>query len=292
MNYIGKWYILLAFLSVSSFVMGQNGTLMPDVYDQFFQDYYLINPANTDTSEIILNMGHRAQLGVFSGIRQTYFDANVRIKSNSLNKRHSIGVQLFNNSEGDFFAKNRAYGRYSFDLQLTDVYFLSAGVSLGMVSYAFKATQSSAGGADFTYDGNLGLWLVGRKFKVGTSMQQVFQKTLTPIGQTFELQRVYNANASYVFHINHNIELTTHLWYKYQQYYKEGIQFAAIVTLQDFVEFGGSYRYQKGLVLIGGIKDIHLGTSKISIVMSYSTGVLNYVAKGDNAVELFLKYSK
>ncbi len=292
MNYNIKWYILVVFFGVSSIVEGQNGTLMPDVYDQFFQNYYLINPANTDTSEIILNMGHKSQIGIFRGVRQTYFDANFRIKSKNPNARQYVGVQLFNNSEGDFFSKNRAYGRYAFDIRITEAYYLSAGLSFGMVSYAFKATQSSAGGSDFTYDGSLGLWLVGRKLKVGTSMQQVFQKTLTPIGQTFELRRQYNVNASYSLFINPYIELTTHAWYKYQQYHKNDFQLAAIVTLQNLIEFGGNYRYQKGVVLVGGLKDIHIGTSRICIAMSYSTGVLNYIAKGDNAVEVFLKYSK
>lgn len=292
MNCIDKWYILIVVFGVSFVAKGQNGTLMPDAYDQFFQNYYLVNPANTDTSEIIINMGHKSQLGVFRGVRQTYFDANVRIKSKNSNNGHSVGIQLFNNSEGDFFSKNRAYGRYAFDVKLSDAYFLSAGLSFGMVSYAFKATQSSAGGSDFTYDGSLGLWLVGRKLKVGTSMQQVFQKSLSPIGQSFELKRVYNLNASYSIFINPYIELTTHAWYKYQQSQNNYFQLAAIVTLQNLIEFGGNYKYQRGVVLIGGLKDISIGTSKISIAMSYSIGVLNNLAKGDNAVELFLRYRK
>ena len=292
MKYIVKWYILVVFFSVSFVSKGQNGALLPDSYDQFFQNYYLINPANTDTSEIIINMGHKSQLGVFRGVKQTYFDANFRIKSKSSNNRHNVGLQLFNNSEGDFFSKNSAYGRYAFDVKISDAYFLSAGLSIGMVSYAFKATQSSAGGADFTYDGSLGLWLVGRKIKVGSSMQQVFQKALTPIGQTFELRRQYNLNVSYLYFINPTIELTTHIWYTYQQYQKNDFQVAAIITLQNLVEFGANYRYQKGIVLVGGLKDIHIGTSRIAIAMSYSTGLLNTIATGDNAVELFLKYSK
>lgn len=292
MNHIGKWYILVLTFSVSFVSKGQNGTLTPDVYDQFFQNYYLVNPANTDTSEIIVNMGHKSQIGVFRGVRQTYFDANFRIKSKSSNSRHYIGLQLFNNSEGDFFSKNRVYGRYSFDIRVSDSYFLSAGLSLGAVSYAFKATQSSAGGSDLNYDGNIGLWLIGRKLKVGTSMQQVFQRTLTPIGQTFELTRQYNLNASYMFFINPYIQLTTHAWYKHQQNNINDLQLAALITLQNLVEFGANYRYQKGVVLVGGLKDIRIGTSRIAIAMSYSTGVLNSLAKGDNAVELFIKYSK
>jgi type IX secretion system PorP/SprF family membrane protein len=292
MNYFGKWYIFVLTFSATFVSKGQNGSLIPDVYDQFFQNYYLINPANTDTSEIIINMGHKSQIGVFRGVRQTYFDANFRIKSKSPNTRHYIGLQLFNNSEGDFFSKNRAYGRYSFDLHISESYYLSAGLSLGAVSYAFKATQSSAGGSDLNYDGNIGLWLVGRNLKVGTSMQQVFQRTLTPIGQTFELSRQYNLNACYMFFINPYTQLTTHVWYKHQQNNSDDIQIAALITLQNLVEFGGNYRYRKGVVLIGGLKDIRIGTSRIAIAMSYSTGVLNSLAKGDNAVELFIKYSK
>jgi len=292
MDCIFKWVVLAVFFLTSSILRGQNGTLMPDVYDQFFQNYYLINPANTDTSQIILNMGHKSQIGVFRGVRQTYFDANCRIKSNSLNNRHSLGIQLFNNSEGDFFSKNRVYGRYAFDMRLSDSYYLSAGISIGMVNYAFKATQSSAGGSDITYDGNLGLWLVGDKLKLGTSMQQVFQRALSPIGQEFVLRRQYNANLIYSFFISPYIEFKTHFWYKYNTYNSNDFSIAGIVTIQSIVEFGANYRYQKGFVLMGGLKDIRIGTSKIAIAMSYSTGILNYIARGDNAVELFIKYSK
>lgn len=292
MKCIRTWHFLMVFILLSFLSNGQTGALMPDRYDQFFQNYYLISPANTDTAEITINMGHKSQLGVFRGVRQTYFDANFRIKSKSLNNKQYVGLQIMNNSEGDFFSKNRAYGRYSFDIRLSKSFFLSAGLSLGMVSYAFKATQSSAGGSDLAYDGNLGLWLVGTHLKIGTSMQQVFQRTLSPIGQTFELARQYNFNASYMFFINPNIQFTTHAWYKLQQSDKKDVQIATLITMQRLVEFGGCYRYQKGIVLIGGLKDIYIGTSKIAIAMSYSTGILNALAKGDNAVELFIKFSK
>lgn len=292
MNCMFKWQFFLFFFVLSFISEGQNGTIMPDVYDQFFQNYYLINPANTDTSQIILNMGHKSQLGVFRGVRQTYFDANFRIKSNNLNNRHYVGIQLFNNSEGDFFSKNRAYGRYSFDIRLSEQYYLSTGASIGMVDYAFKATQSSAGGSDITYDGSLGMWLVGSRLKLGTSMQQVFQRKLQPIGQEFVLRRQYNANVVYTFFISPYVELTTHVWYKYSTYTSHTFDAAAVVTLQRIIEFGANYRYQRGFVLMAGVKDIRIGTSKIALGMSYSTGVLNYIARGDNAVELFIKYSK
>jgi type IX secretion system PorP/SprF family membrane protein len=287
-----KIHILLLLITASFIVNGQNSTLMPDMYDQFFQNYYLINPANTDTSEIIVNMGHKSQTGIFHGVRQTYFDANFRIKSSNLNNRHYVGIQLFNNSEGDFFSRSRAYGRYSFDIKLSNAYYLSAGASFGAVNYVFKATQSSAGGSALTYDGALGLWLVSNRFKLGASMQQVFQRSLAPLNQEFVLRRVYNINGSYKVRINHYVELTTHFWYKYQQYSRTDVQIAAIVTLQQLVDFGMNYRYKKGLVLIAGLKDIPIGTSKISLAMSYSTGVLNYIAKGDNGIEIFIKYSK
>lgn len=292
MNAVRNWYILPIFFITSFISKGQNGALIPDTYDQFFQNYYLINPANTDTAGVILHMGHKSQLGVFRGVRQTYFDANFRIQSNRLNRAHSVGIQLFNNSEGDFFSKNRVYGRYAFDIHLSETYFLSAGIAVGAVSYAFKATQSSAGGSDLAYDGSTGLWVVGRKLKAGVSIQQISQGKLSPLGQIFELRRQYNANVSYLFFINPDIQLTTHVWYKHQQHNMHDVQVAAIITLQNLVEFGGNYKYQKGVVLIGGLKDIHIGTSRISLAMSYSTGILNYLAKGDNAVEIFLRYSR
>ena len=286
-------YILLGMMAFLPAVQGQNGNLMPDTYTQFFQNYYLVNPANTDTAQAIIHIGHKSQTGIFAGVRQTYFDANFRIKSTNLNRRHYLGIQAFNNSEGDYFSRNRVYGRYSFDIALTEKYYLSAGVSLGAVNYAFKATQSSAGGADMAYDGNLGLWLVGGSVKLGASMQQLFQKTLSPIGQEFVLRRVYNFNAVYVLRINYLAQLTFHGWYRYQRYssYNDA-QLATIFTLQNLIEFGANYRYQRGIVLMAGLKDIAIGTSKLTIAMSYSTGILNYIARGDNGVEIFLKYSK
>lgn len=292
MNFIIERYIFVAIFICPFVVRGQSGNLIPDTYDQFFQNYYPINPANRDTSEISIHMGHKSQLGVFRGVRQTYFDANFRVKSNQSNLQHFVGIQLFNNSEGDYFSKNRAYARYAINLKISNRYILSSGLSFGVVNYAFKATQSSAGGSDFTYDGSLGLWLIGKKLSVGTSIQQVFQKTLSPIGQIFELKRQYNVNASYTFFINPYVQLSTHAWYRCQQFNINDLQIAAVITLQNLIEFGGNYRYKKGIVIIAGLKDIPIGTSKISIAMSYSTGVLNYVVNGDNAVEIFLKYSK
>jgi hypothetical protein len=161
-----------------------------------------------------------------------------------------------------------------------------------MVSYAFQASQASAGGSALAYDGNMGLWLVSRRFKLGTSMQQVFQRTLTPLNQEFVLRRVYNINTVYTLRINHYADLILHGWYKYQEYSSVNIQVAGIITLQQLVQLGANYRYQKGFFLMAGLKDILIGTSKISLAMSYSTDILNYIAKGDNGIEFFIRYNK
>ena len=74
MNCSLKWYFPLLLCILPFVSNGQNGSLMPDVYGQFFQNYYLINPANSDTSSLVLHLGHKSNLGVFRGVRKTYFD--------------------------------------------------------------------------------------------------------------------------------------------------------------------------------------------------------------------------
>lgn len=285
----------LFFAGLTFSLKAQDGSLVPALFDQFFNNYYLVNPANDDsTSSLKIRLGNRSLTGLFSGVNRIYFDADLSIKSKRYARVQSIGIQAINNREGEFFSKSRLYGRYSWQLKVSPGAVLSVGASIGFVNYAFRASSASPGGSSMVLDGNTGFWYLRKRFKAGLSMQQMFQGKLQPVNQSFTLNRFYNLNIAKFFPISPYLNLTTHLYSRFQNNEQEPvtIELASVFEIQRKVEAGFNYRHKNGISFLGGIKAIKIGSLYMSFMASYMASMRDISGVNDNMVEFFIGFRK
>jgi type IX secretion system PorP/SprF family membrane protein len=272
-------------------VLGQVTNSFSGYFDQFYQNYYLHNPANTDSAyKLSAYIAHDTQTGLFQGVSRTYMDADVRLYSGK-NLLHFVGVQAVTNREGEFIRKRRLLGRYSLRIRLSYRSSLSAGICGGFVNYSFSTSQAGTGGAAWVPDGNAGLWYLRPKLAIGISMQQALDQRIKPVNQFFYLNRYYNINARYRLPVSTFLNLATHFYIRFQKDQPTYFACVPLVEIQNILEVGAGYSYRRGFSYVAGIKKLSIGRSSFSFSFSYfvSSGRM-YIS--DNAVELMISYRR
>jgi hypothetical protein len=72
----------IAFLLFSGPLMAQVNSSVPVYFDQFFNNYYLLNPANADSSyKINIKASDKTVTGLFQGVSKIYLDADLKVSS-------------------------------------------------------------------------------------------------------------------------------------------------------------------------------------------------------------------
>jgi hypothetical protein len=273
-------------------VHAQTGYESPIVFDQFFQNYNLLNPASEDsTGKAHVRIGNRSLIGLFSGVNRLYVDGDVKIKHRSLNQYSRLGVLIIAYNDGAFISRTKGYVRYSWTTQISSRSSISAGLAIGVVKYTLLGSQAGGGGSSTAFDGNAGLWYLRTKLKVGISYQQFTQSELTPVNQTFKLIPYLNFNIMYASYISPYVLLTTHVFYRYQSASVYEIQVAPIFLFNDIFETGVNFRYQRGVALIVGIKKINIGKGYIHVMGSFLLSTRKLSNNLDNAFELSASYA-
>lgn len=279
-------------LNVTFNIFAQSGDNNPIVFDQFFQNYYMINPASHDsTDKFQVAIGNRSLIGLFEGVNRLYVDANIRIMHRSQLQYSRIGLLIIAYNDGAFINRTRAYGRYSWTTSLGARSSLSAGIALGVVNYTFLASQAGIGGSSAAFDGNAGLWYIRRKLKIGVAYQQMVRSVLTPVNQRFELVPYLNFNAMYTSYINSHVSVTTHAYFRYQSSSVYDMQLAPIFLFEEKFETGVDLHYKRGVALLFGIKSIDIGQGKIRFMGSFLLSTRKLANTFDNAFELSAGYS-
>lgn len=283
--------IIVVIFIFPSIVRGQSRSEVPDLFDQFFNNYYLLNPAAADTSYKFKIRGeNRTQTGLFEGISKLYADADFKIREKE-GRSQFIGLQAVNFKEGDFINRSRLYGRYSWRTNLSEYSSLSAGAALGIVNYNFRGSQAGAGGSSTVMDGCIGIWYSWKRLYLGVAGQQILRNQLQPINQQFQLERYWNCNMFYSFHISHVLDFTPHLYTRLQKG-TDNVQVAGVFDIYDLVSAGVNLKYKRGVAFIAGIKNIKVGNSTFSLYASYLAGTNSPSILDDNAVEFYLSFQR
>ena len=270
----------------------QSGDLNPIVFDQFFKNYYMINPASMDsTGKVQIALGNRSLTGLFEGVNRLYADVNVRLNHSSQAQFSRIGALVITYNDGAFINRTRAYARYSYTTSLGARSSVSAGGSVGIVNYTFLGSQAGGGGSASAFDGNLGLWYIRPKLKIGVSYQQMIRSILTPVNQRFELIPYMNFNATYDSYIGAHVMLTTHAYFRYQSTEYYDVQLAPLFLFYEKFESGVNLRYKRGIALLFGVKSITLGKGSIRFMGSFLLSTRKLANNFDNAFELSAGYA-
>jgi len=288
-------YIIVSVVFFSNCIheaQAQSGVGLPVQFIQFFKTYSLINPASIGKdSSIEFSTGNKSLTGAFSGVRTFYANANVQLNARGKNKsKHVLGLTFTNDKEGSFINRNRASLVYAFHLPISRKSTVSAGVAAGFINYSYKASNISAGGSAFAPNADIGLWIHRSNFNMGVSGNQILASKLTPIDETYTIERHYNLIADRTFLLGPYLTLTPAFvfrWYE-EQYYNADL--ALILVIQDNVTTALTYKYNRGISVSGGLEDIKVGGSMFKLMFSYYFplgGVTNY---NPAAYELSLRF--
>lgn len=271
----------------------QTGDDNPIIFDQFFQNYYLLNPASSDSADKVqVSIGNRSLIGLFEGVNRLYVDGSVRLKHNEASAQFSrIGALIIAYNDGAFIKRTRAYARYSWSTRLGARSSLSGGVAAGAVNYSFLGSQAGGGGASTAFDVNIGVWYLRRKLKIGASYQQMTRSVIAPVNQKFELVPYLNVNAIYTSHISAHVSLSTHAYVRLQSKEKYDLQFAPVFLIHEIVETGVNLRYKRGIAVLFGLRSISIGQGNLRFMGSFLFSTRKLANNFDNAFELSAGYT-
>ena len=285
------FFILLLFFHFNS-VLGQSGDNAPVVYDQFFKNYFLVNPSiNNSDNKFDVALGNRTLTGLFEGVNRFYVDANYLFSSKAENRFHSVGLLAMNNKDGEYISRSRAYARYSYYTSISEYASLSAGIALGFINYSFKASPASGGGNSFSPDANIGLWYLRDNFKVGISYQQITRPILKPVTQLFQLDPYFNFNIIYKLALQENIELESHLYYRYLPNFPFYFEFSPLLSFYNKLETGLNYRQNRGFAILLGLKSLAIGNNHFRFLASYLLSTRKLTTMNDGILEFSFGYS-
>ncbi len=142
-------------------------------------------------------------------------------------------------------------------------------MAAGFINYSFKASNISAGGSAYASNADVGLWLHRSNFNIGISGNQIIASQLTPIDETYTIERHYNLTTDKTVALSPYLSLTTAFifrWYD-QEYYNADL--ALILLIQDQVTTALSYKYDRGVSVSGGLEDVKLGRNVLKLMFSY-----------------------
>lgn len=288
-------YIVVSIVFFSNCIyraQAQSGAGLPVQFIQFFKTYALINPASIGKdSSIELSTGNKSLTGAFSGVRTFYAYGHAQLNARKKNKsRHVIGLTFINDKEGSFINRNRVALQYTFHLPISRKSMLSAGASAGFINYSYKASNISAGGSAYAPNADIGLWLHRPRFNIGVSGNQLLASKLTPIDETYTIERHYNLTADKTFLLGPYLSLTPAFifrWYD-KEYYTADL--ALILLIQDNVTTAVGYKYDKGLSVSGGLEDIKLSQHALKMMFSYFFPIGEVNNYNPQAYELSLRF--
>lgn len=285
-------FILISAVFLSAPAKAQTGTNISGIFDQFFQNYYMINPASNDSSgKFSVSLGHTALTGLFEGVNRQYFDADFRPGKIDNTSFSRFGLLVVNINDGAFISRSRYYGRYSRTIAIGKEQFISTGVSLGLISYSFRGSQAFAGNSSTAFDANAGLWYIRKQLKVGLSVQQIPRSVLQPIQQTFRLNPTWNFNLVYLFRLTSSVRITNHFYLRKESLYPYYFEYAPVFLLSEVIESGLNFKYRRGVSVMLGLRSLDPGFGKIRFMGSYLISTRELSNTADNKFELSAGYS-
>lgn len=283
--------VLLLLCKITSAQVSAVYTLAPQ---QFFNHYYLINPANQSLeNKISLMAGNRSMVGVFSGIGSSYGNIQYTGYNPAQTRGHTVGLYISNMRRGEYIQLNKIHFRYAITTALSRKMHISAGVSGGFVNYRLAASQASAGGSALGPDLAAGIWVMSDRLRVGVSIQQLLNTELQPLNDRLELRRYINIASSYKLTLSPASDLKIHGWYRYALHNsRSGFMICPVYAWKETIELGPGYDLERGMYVYAGFGKIGLGQGHLQAGASFLLFSSRYLSDlTDSVVELSLIFA-
>ncbi len=189
------------------------------------------------------------------------------------------GMTFFTEREGPILSKNAGYLLFARHQKISQSALLSAGVSVGLMSYTIGPNQSPSGsslaGTSTAPDASLGISFWGEGFHVGVAMIYAFNSALQPNVEITRLSRHYNFSASRIVKVNDDFELYPSLLFRYgPDWYLFGkspdLAVGMYWLLQSVVRVGATYQQGYGVTFAAGIQQVKIGDYPFDMMVGYT----------------------
>jgi type IX secretion system PorP/SprF family membrane protein len=268
---------------------------LPKVYNQFFMNPYVYNPAYAGVEgHTVLFFMYKNQWGNIDGA-PTSMHANFHVP---LKGGLSLGGLVENHSES-LFTESTGKMSLGYLVTLDREHFLRFGMSLGGGTQSLNLDEFDSPndpifqnylGSNAFLIGDVGATYHFGHFNFGISLPQLFNHDLIS-DQAFTAPQFKPTDnillkMNFRGHLNDNIAIEPHLIYRHNKYLPNQIEAAVILHVLHIVWVGGSYRQDAGAVGLLGIKL----KEKIGIGYSYEMGNTNISGLLGPSHELHIGY--
>ena len=210
-------------------------------------------PSSYYGDSLFTSVYYKNRTGVLSDLRDFYADIITTYHS-----KHTFGAKIYSEQETSLFTKNKIEAIYALQLKLNRHIVWSLGTQFGYANISFGASDASAGGSAWAFDGAISSTIKIQKTEFALALHQLPKNQLQPIQYTFVLQRYLESYLCRDFQLSPHFDLTSGISLK-------------INTSFHILEFDNKLSYDKiGLLL------------KIANNNIYSLGVflkLPYISK-------------
>jgi hypothetical protein len=266
----------------------QQNALFPDAFGVNFNNLALVNTWHVpDSGKADFTGAYKYRTGPFSKIATYSFTAAVVARKQN-RRAHVLRLVFFNQKEGPYIQKPRAYLNYVYQIAINEYTSLSAGVALGFASVYFSAPSSTAAGSITLPDGALGLGLKRKNFSIGASSLQVFNAHGTPLTGDIHLNRYYH------FFMSDEKELSPYcrikgylLWGLIKNNQRRDAALAFV--FRDALSLGGVFHYKQGFSFFSSFQS-NVGKNVFLLSLAYNTSLFTSASSLQNSMELTVGY--
>ena len=285
------------FLFVITLLMGyMSFAQQPAVYNQFFMNPYLYNPAYAGVEgHSALFFMHRNQWINIQGAPEiNHLSFHVPLRGGI-----AIGGTAFNFSEGLLNVSGAKF-TIGYLINIDRTHFIRFGISGGGGINAVNISKFDSPD-DIAFDnfleqnsfliGDLGISYHFGHFNVGFSLPNLFnyvavtQEGFVPVDLASPLDNIIG-KMNYRGHITDNFAIEPHVIYRYSESTPSQYEAALIAHIRHLVWLGVSYREDSGIIGLGGVKI----KEKIGIGISYELGNPNIFNQLGPSLEVNIGY--
>jgi len=280
-------FILILLSGCISLVKGQSAPLYPNAFSGYFFNPYIVNPSYVpEQGNVSIAAYYRFRSGFFSDINSFLFSAEkiVRTKKGA---NHAIRLNIYNDREGPYISKPKAYLNYALKLPISSNSALFAGIALGVSSISF--TAPSGAGSIILPDGNLGVGLKLHQVRMGLSSGQIFNSEGTIISSALKLERYYNVDFSIKQQLSAFWTINGYFYWRDFSGIPDEFSFSGSLEYNESLQFGGIYKWKQGISWLASVQ-INKEGNPLFISFIYNSAFLSTIPLWNDSYEIGIKY--
>lgn len=285
MNLIRITYLSLLSTCLALPGFSQHAAVYPDIFGAYFNNMALISPAYVpEEVKMNLSLSYKTRTGALNKISTLNF-AFTRVFNVSKPNNHVLRLYFYNEKDGPYIHKPRAYANYAYKIKLAENTYVSTGIALGFAQTGFTAPSATANGNSISPDGSLGITFTHKKLNIGFATCQMFNSAVNPVVAPITYKRYFNSYIHYDFRLSPFVML------------KSGFLWRALPTMQDdlclfgmfeykqLISLGSCYNYSKSLSFVLSA-NLRVGKESVFLSFVYNTPFFTKLPAWTDSVEM------